>query len=145
MMWRAAIVAALLVAIAVFVIVLNCGPTSVTDGEWTLLTLDGSRTIAGTELRLTLNGTEFVAFDGCNTLRSLSEGTDELVARPDGTFRIPRHFRTEIGCDTPPGALEQAERYAQALMAGNEYKMVGGRLEIANYSRNVTLVFLKGE
>ena len=30
------------------------------------------------------------------------------------------------------------------MMAGNEYKMVGGRLE-ANYSRNVTLVFLKGE
>ena len=106
--------------------------------------LDSSPPVSGTEIRLTLKGTEFTAFDGCNTLRGGSGRTEELIARPDGTFGISGEFvRMAIGCDIPPGVLEQAERYALALTTGGGYKMVEGGLEIADYQGVVTLVFLK--
>ena len=69
-----------------------------------------------------------------------------MIAQPDGTFRIPRQvFRTEAGCIPLPGIMEQAERYYQALIVGNRYEIVDGRLEITDLRGVVTLVFLKTE
>lgn len=53
--------------------------------------------------------------------------------------------RTEIGCVSPPGVIEQAERYWQALNGKNGYDIVEGRLEITDSRGVVRLVFLKRE
>ena len=98
---------------------------------------------AGTEISLELGDTSFGSFDGCNKLGGPSGQTD-LIAKPDGAFRLSKSVeRTDIGCDSPPGVVEQAERYARALMSGNRYEIVGGRLEIADLEGVVRLVFLK--
>ena len=140
-MWRAATVAILIVAAVTFTTA--CGPNSPASGEWTLLMLDGSPLIAGTEISLELGDTGFESRDGCNRLSGQSRRS-ELIAKPDGTFAISFEVvRTEIGCVSPPGIMEQAERYARALKTGNRYEIVGERLEITDFGGVVRLVFLK--
>ena len=142
-MWRTATVAILIVAAVAFTTA--CGPKSLASGEWTLSMLDGSPPITGTEISLELRDTSFSSFDGCNKLGGPS-GQTELFAKPDGAFGISNPVeRTDIGCDTPPGVMEQAERYARALMSGIRYEIVGGRLEIADLEGVVRFVFLKKE
>ena len=139
--WRAAPLAILVIAIMALTI--DCGPKSPANGEWTLLTLDGSPLIAGTEITLDLGNTDFKSSDGCNTLRA---GGTELIARPDGSFRLPLQiFQTEIDCVSPPGIMEQAERYLQALTTGNNCRIAEGRLEITDFEGVVTLVFTRSE
>ena len=101
--------------------------------------------IVGTEISLELRDSSFSSFDGCNKLGGPS-GQTELIAKPDGAFGISNPVEhTDIGCDSPPGVMEQAERYARALMSGIRYEIVGGRLEIADLEGVVRLVFLKLE
>ena len=73
-------------------------------------------------------------------------GGTELIAQQDGSFRLPLQIvRTEIGCVSPPGIMEQADRYLHALTAGSSYKIEEGRLEIANYQGVATLVFYESQ
>ena len=140
-MWRTATVAILIFAAVAFTTA--CGPNSPASGEWTLLMLDGSPLIAGTEISLELGDTGFETRDGCNRLSGQSRRS-ELIAQPDGTFAMSFEVsRTDALCVSQPGIMEQADRYARALKTGNRYEIVEGRLEIADFGGVVRLVFLK--
>jgi heat shock protein HslJ len=118
------------------------------DGtEWALISLNGESLIDGT--RITLNFDEgFVSgFAGCNAYRPLVLGEDKSKymyrATDDGTLMIPGFVITEKDCLTPEGVMRQEAAYVEALEDVAAYRLVNGRLEVANALGETPLVFAR--
>ena len=113
------------------------------DGAtWILQSIDGQPPIAGTHLTLTFNESWFGGYDGCNDFGGRHESGQPIIER-DGTISLPATARTLQGCVTPPGILEQADRYLDAMKHDAKARIVDDRLHILDGSGQVVLVFAR--
>ncbi|MCY3691841.1 MAG: META domain-containing protein [Chloroflexota bacterium] len=113
------------------------------DGAtWILESIDGQPPIKGTHLTLTVNETWFGGFDGCNDFGGRHESGQPVIER-DGTISLPPTVRTLQGCVTPPGILDQADRYLDAMKQDARARVVGDHLHILDGSGEVVLVFAR--
>ena len=113
------------------------------DGAtWILESIDGHPPIKGTHLTLTVNEPRFGGFDGCNDFGGRHESGQPII-EPDGTISLPPTARTLQGCVTPPGILDQADRYLDAMKQDARARIVDDRLHIVDGSGEVVLVFAK--
>ena len=114
----------------------------VEGATWILETIDGQPPIAGTHLTLTFNEPWFSGYDGCNDFGGRHESGQPIIER-DGTISLPPAARTLQGCVTPPGILDQADRYLDAMKQDAKARIVEDRLHILDGSGEVVLVFAK--
>ena len=112
------------------------------DGAtWILATIDGQPPIAGTYLTLTISGSQFGGFDGCNSFGGRHQSGTPVV-KPDGTISVPPFGGTEAGCPTD-AVLDQANRYLDAMTQEAKARVVDDRLHIIDSSGEVALVFAR--
>ena len=114
----------------------------VEGATWILESIDGQPPIAGTHLTLTFNEPWFGGYDGCNDFGGRHESGQPIIER-DGTISLPPAARTLQGCVTPPGILDQADRYLDAMKQDAKARVVDGRLHIIDSSGQVALVFAR--
>ena len=113
------------------------------DGAtWILESIDGEPPIKGTHLTLTVDGPQFGGYDGCNDFGGRHESGQPIIER-DGTISLPPIATTLQGCVTPPGILDQADRYLDAMKQDAKARVVDDRLHILDSSGEVALVFAK--
>ncbi len=109
---------------------------------WILASIDGQPPIAGTHLTLTFNEPWFAGFDGCNDFGGRHESGQPIIER-DGTISLPPIATTLQGCVTPPGILDQADRYLDAMKQDAKARVVDDRLHVLDGSGEVVLVFVR--
>lgn len=113
------------------------------DGAtWILESIDGQPPIKGTHLTLTVNEPWFGGFDGCNDFGGRHESGQPIIER-DGTISLPPIATTLQGCVTPPGVLEQGDRYLDALKQDARALVVDNQLHVLDGSGEVVLVFAR--
>jgi heat shock protein HslJ len=112
-------------------------------GDWLLETIDGSRTLPGTQLRLSIDSDRYdVRIDGyagCNlyggTLRSAS----------GGSFQAEEVFYNARACEEPPGVMIQEQAYGEALQAVTSYTLADDTLTLFAAGDEARLVFTRDE
>ena len=113
------------------------------DGAtWIMESIDGQPPIAGTYATLTVNGPQFGGFDGCNSFGGRHESGTAVIS-PDGEISLPPFGGTLQGCASPPGILDQADRYLDAMQQPAKARVVDDRLHIVDRSGQVLLVFVR--
>ena len=129
---------------AIATVVPEPSPTkpSIGGATWILELIDGQPTIAGTYATLTLNGPQFHGFDGCNFIGGRHESGKPII-NPDGDILPPPVSGTAVDCMSPPGILDQADRYVEAMQQGAKARVVDDRLHIVDRSEEVVLVFVR--
>ena len=112
------------------------------DGEtWILETVGGRPLIDGTYATLTIDGSQFGGFDGCNFFGGRHEAGKPVV-NTDGTISVPKFATTAAGCPTD-AILEQANRFLKAITQQATAGVVDDRLHIIDGSGDIALVFFK--
>ena len=112
------------------------------DGAtWILATIDGQPPIAGTYLTLTIGGSQFGGFDGCNSFGGRHQSGTPVV-KLDGTISVPPFGGTDAGCPTD-AILEQANRYLEVMTRAVNANVVDDRLHISDRSGDAALVFAR--
>ena len=115
---------------------------SIDGATWILESVGGQPLIAGTYTTLTFNGPQFVGFDGCNHFGGRHESGKPVVS-PDGEISSPPFGGTEKLCVNPPGVMEQADRYLDAITHQAKARAVDDRLHVVDSSGEVVLVFVR--
>ena len=115
---------------------------SIDGATWILESIDGQPPIAGTYATLTVNGLESGGFDGCNSFGGRHEPRS-LVIKQNGEISLPPFGGTERLCVSPPGIMEQADRYLDAMQQPAKGRVVDDRLHIVDGSGEVRLVFVR--
>ena len=112
--------------------------------KWTLTSLDGSTLIEDTEITLYFEETHL---GGAMTCNGYSGGRDsgKYTATNDGTLKIPQLAVTVQLCSSPKGIMEQEKAYIEALHNAATYRVIEERLEIADASGKVMLVYTRTE
>lgn len=122
-------------------------PTAAEDtidgATWTLETVDGQPPIAGTYLTLTISGSQFGGFDGCNSFGGRHQSGTPVV-KPDGTISVPPFGGTDAGCPTD-AVVDQANRYLEVMTQEAKARVVDDRLHIIDRSGAVVLVFARDD
>jgi len=117
--------------------------TSSIDGAtWILVSIYGQPPIAGTYATLTVNGPQFNGFDGCNFIGGRHESGKPII-NADGEISAPPIAGTAMGCMSPPGILDQADRYLDAMLQPARARLVDDRLHIVDRSGEVALAFVR--
>ena len=114
---------------------------SIDGATWILELIDGQPPIAGTYATLIFDGPQFHGFDGCNFIGGRHESGKPII-NPDGDILPPPVGGTAMGCMSPPGILDQADRYVEAMQQGAKARVVDDRLHIVDRSGEVVLVFV---
>ena len=91
---------------------------------WELLMLDGVEPLEGTTITLSFVNGWVGGESGCN---SYSGGY--MVLEPD-VLSLPGFISTSMGCDDPPGVLEQEATYHHTLLQAVTYRVTAHRLEL---------------
>lgn len=112
-------------------------------GDWLLQTIDGSQTLPGTQLRLSIDSDRYdVRIDGyagCN----LYGGT--LLQASAGSFQVAEVFSNARDCVEPPGVMLQEQAYHDALQAVASYTFSGDTLTLTAASGPASLIFARDE
>ena len=117
--------------------------TSSIDGAtWILVSIYGQPPIAGTYATLTVNGPRFNGFDGCNFIGGRHQSGKPIID-VDGEISAPPFGGTAMGCMSPPGILDQADRYLDAMLQPARARLVDDRLHIVDRSGEVALAFVR--
>ena len=116
--------------------------SSIDGATWILESIDGQPPIAGTYATLTVNGPQFGGFDGCNSFGGRHE-TGAPVIKQNGEISLPTFVQTLQGCVSPPGILDQADRYLDAMQQEAKARVVDDRFHIVDRSGQVLLVFAR--
>ncbi len=116
--------------------------SSIDGATWILESIDGQAPIAGTYTTLTVNGPHFGGFDGCNFFGGRHESGRPII-NADGDISAPPFGGTAVGCMSPPGILDQADRYVEAMQQGAKARVVDDQLHIVDRSGEVVLVFVR--
>ncbi len=117
--------------------------TSSIDGAtWILESIYGQPPIAGTYATLTVNGPRFNGFDGCNFFGGRHESGKPII-NADGDISVPPFGGTAMGCMSPPGILDQGDRYLDAMLQPARAHLVDDRLHIVDRSGEVALAFVR--
>jgi heat shock protein HslJ len=108
--------------------------------KWTLTALDGSSLIEDTEIGLYFEETHL---GGAMTCNGYGGGRDsgKYTAKDDGTLTISQLAVTVQLCSSPKGVMEQEKTYIGALHNTARYQVIDDRLEIADASGKVMLVY----
>ena len=115
---------------------------SIDGATWILESIDGQPPIAGTYSTLTVNGPQSGGFDGCNSFGGRHEPRS-LVIKQNGEISLPPFGGTDRLCVSPPGIMEQADRYLDAMQQPAKGRVVDDRLHIVDGSGEVRLVFVR--
>ncbi len=127
-----------------------CGPDSKASSpsalpdlagtEWALTSLNGSSLIEDTEITLYFRE---AYLGGTMTCNQYGGGPDsgKYTATDDGKLAIPQLAVTVQLCSEPEGIMEQEAAYIEALHGAATYQVTDGRLEIADTSGRIILVF----
>ena len=115
---------------------------SIDGATWILELIDGQAPIAGTYATLIFDGPQFHGFDGCNFIGGRHESGKPII-NPDGDILPPPVSGTAVGCMSPPGILDQADRYVEAMQQGAKARVVDDQLHIVDRSGEVVLVFVR--
>ena len=117
--------------------------TSSIDGAtWILESIYGQPPIAGTYATLMVKGPQFGGFDGCNFFGGRHESGKPII-NPDGDISVPPFVGTAMGCMSPPGILDQADRYLDAMQQPARAHLVDDRLHVVDRSGEAALVFVR--
>jgi heat shock protein HslJ len=111
--------------------------------DWVLISLHGSSPIEDTEINLVF---EDAYLGGSMTCNGYGGGPDsgKYTARDDGSLTIPHEIAVTLQlCSEPEGVMEQEAAYIEALRNAAAYRLINGRLEIANTAGETTLVFAR--
>ena len=120
------------------------GTASPEGVTWVLRTLDGGPVLDGTFLWMRLDGDDIRRIGRVQQISEEGTRMGQLVASADGRFDAPPGtFRTEIGCETPQGILEQADRYLELLRQGRRFRVEDDRLAILDGQGEERLVFAR--
>ena len=108
--------------------------------EWTLTSLNGSGLIEDTEITLYFRE---AYLGGTMTCNQYGGGPDsgKYTETDRGKLAIPELAVTVQLCTEPEGVMEQEAAYIQALHDAATYRVTDGRLEMADASGRITLVF----
>ena len=90
---------------------------------------------------LTIDGSHFGGYDGCNSFGGRHEAGQPVVKR-DGQISVPPYVITAAGCPTPE-ILDQADRYLEAMGQQATARVVDDRLHVVDPSGEVALVFVR--
>ena len=97
--------------------------------------LDGVEPLEGTTITLSFLEGWVSGESGCN---SYSGGY--MILEPD-VLSLPGFNSTSMGCDDPPGVLEQEVAYQRTLLQAVTYRATDQRLELQNAAGQTTLVY----
>lgn len=112
------------------------------DGAtWILEEVDGRPLVDGMYATLTIDGSYFGGFDGCNSFGGRHESGQPVVKR-NGQISVAPFAMTDAGCPTPE-ILNQANRYLEAMGQQATARVVGDRLHVVDPSGVVGLVFVR--
>lgn len=111
--------------------------TALEGTEWTLLSLNGERPIAGTELTLEFHsGNEIDGSAGCNSFG----GT---YAVDGNSLTITELYHTEMACTEPDGVMEQEQTYVELLRQTAGYTVTDDELTLVNDAGDTILTFTR--
>jgi heat shock protein HslJ len=116
-------------------------PERLAGTEWTLISLHDSNLIEHTYITLTFKE---AYLGGRMTCNQYGGGPDsgKYTATGDGVLTLPGGLAVTVQlCSEPEGIMEQEATYIEALQDAAAYRIVDDRLEIADASRETTLVF----
>jgi heat shock protein HslJ len=108
--------------------------------DWALTSLNGSSLIEDTEIALFFKE---AYLGGTMTCNNYGGGPDsgKYTATDDGRLAIPQLAVTVQLCSEPEGIMEQEAAYIEALHDSSAYRVIDGRLEIADAGGRTKLVF----
>jgi heat shock protein HslJ len=108
--------------------------------EWELISLNGESLIEGASITLFF---EEEYLGGSMTCNGYGGGPDsgKYTATKGGTLTISQLAVTVQLCSEPEGIMEQEETYIEALLSASTYRVIEGRLEIADVTGATMLVF----
>lgn len=118
---------------------------------WLLHLLNGQRVIEGSFLALKVYETSVGGYGGCNGISGgpITFGEEPADPQPffgpDGVIHQTDWFITARGCVGPEGLGEQEDGYAEALFAGQTYRLEDDRLDIFDKNGTPRLVFYRQE
>jgi heat shock protein HslJ len=112
--------------------------------RWTLSSLNGGSLIEDTEITLYFEETYLGGKMTCNGYGGTRD-TGKYTAASDGTLSIDQLAVTVQLCSEPEGIMEQEKSYIEAFLDAATYRVFEERLEIADASGNVTLVYTRIE
>lgn len=102
-------------------------------GDWQLVDLNGASLLAGTEISLSIAGTDLGGSGGCNGI-----GGD--ASWDDGTVSFGELMMTTMACMEPGGVLGQESTYFALLNGMTTYTLAGSTLTLSN-AQGETLVY----
>jgi heat shock protein HslJ len=109
--------------------------------NWELVSLNGKDLIEGTTITLEFTETYLGGQMGCNGYGNTPD-TGKYYAKSDGAFTLGSPFAVTVQlCVEPEGIMEQEAEYIETLMSAVHYHIVDNRLEIANDSGEMILIF----
>ena len=117
---------------------------SLVGSKWTLTSLGGGSLIEDTEIGLYFEETHLGGAMTCNGYGGTRD-TGKYTAKGDGTLTILQLAVTVQLCSSPEGVMEQEAAYVEALLNAATYRGIDERLEIADASGSVTLVYTRVE
>ena len=103
--------------------------------EWVLVSLNGHRLVAGSNITLNFAEGKAAGSSGCNSYGG------QYTATGEGSLQIPELAVTAMACLAPEGVMEQEAVYVKALSSAAAYRVVDNRLEIDDASGETILVF----
>ena len=78
------------------------------------------------------------------TCNGYGGGFDSGRCRDDGTLALPQPLAVTLQlCSSPQGIMEQEAAYIEALQSAVIYRVIDDRLEIADASGEIALVFAR--
>ncbi len=112
-------------------------------GDWLLQTIDGSRTLPGAALRLSIDSDRYdvhvEGYAGCNlyggALRSAS----------DGSFQVDEVVYNGRECEEPPGVMLQEQAFREALQTITGYTLTDDTLSLSAGDGPARLVWSRDE
>lgn len=116
--------------------------TELTGTEWQLEALRGKPLLSDSSITLEF-GEEphegFNGYDGCNYYGARYLATDSTFDIVDGIAS------TAMACDTPPGVMDQATDYTQALADATTFRLTSDQLEFIDAAGRTVLSFTDTE
>jgi heat shock protein HslJ len=112
--------------------------------QWTLTSLGGGSLIEDTEITLYFEETHLGGAMTCNGYGGRRD-SGKYAAKGDGTLTILQLAVTVQLCSSPEGIMEQEAAYIEAFHNATTYRVIDERLEIADASGKVMLVYTRAE
>lgn len=127
-----------LILVVLLLVPVSCSNSGALDGtQWSLVEINGDGLIEGTHISLSFSNGTARGSAGCNNYSG-----EYSTENPD-ILNIQAPERTEEGCISPEGVLEQEEAYLSALPNAATYEIINDNLVIYSQDNKKPLVFIR--